>query len=523
MFMRYFRPSLSVVLAAVVLCLSCQEASANVIAAELAEVDLPSGTTSPIVLIPQTTIRQTHRLTRNRVDDAKPLLSDGVIYWERFGGYEGDTEIYSFDVDTRAKARLTKNRLDDTLQSPGVWISAPRSPYTSYDYVNPTSLSPRAIALSQRARRKTDIYQGTNRITRNKLRYETSVRVAEDSSHGMVWLSKRVPFANTGILTPKIASAYDVFWYNGQNHKTYRLTDKPIAKTVAFGGPWAAWNTITGDELVIHHVNQGITRTLDINGAYQLDVAGSNIKYEVASPHEDSPFESRVYVYDAEIETTIEVGVDDTLDFYDDSMSVLDDHYVAYSRSLWDPSGPVTSTYYGRVPRHSTELRLFDIYDLTDILVTEGLGISDIYMNDDMLVWKMLDQSAPSMFDWDYEIFAYDIVGGTIRQVTDNNVDDKSPQVDGDLIVWETLLANGSTEIIYEKTFETFMFDVTVPVLEPVTFNPIAGLPITTLRTVERSKPALVAAAVPEPASALLLSAAGLAIAGRRRPRTHVA
>ena len=227
--------------------------------------------------------------------------------------------------------------------------------------------------------------------------------------------------------------------------------------------------------------------------------------------HVDADYESRILVYDALADTTTEVGTDPSLGYHRDFGSVLSDEHVAYTRSFTSPFSMGITQVYPSQPQAPAlnELRLFSLTDDTDILITEGRGIEGLQISGNTLVWQMLDTSAPSINDWDLEIFTYDIVQGTLRQITDNNVDDSAPQVGGDLIAWTTTYGNGQTEIYYETLEWSFGGGVIgLDTFEPVFF---------TEQTAESG--AVVAAAVPEPASVMLLSIAGLTALNRRRTR----
>ncbi len=491
-----------------------------------AVVPIPiGGTTGPVHV---QTVRQVRRLTKNKVRDARPFISIwGTIYWERFGGDQGDTEVFSFNIDTGTRARRTRNKLDDKLQSAGLWISSTPSllgPFGSIVDLTTQMPSVPALRIRNRDNRRREIFAGSLQITDNK-RFETSVQVAENSFHGMVWLSKKIPRGSTGF---GLAPGFDVFRLNGRNKRITRLTDTPNATSVAFGGPWAAWTTTAQDELILHHIRTGETRTLATDAPVNIELDGRYVKYVTSQAQSSSslvrrfgvvdlsksPFESRVRVYDIVSDTTITVGDDPSLGYHRDFESVLSDQYVAYNRSFQNPfSIPIPQVHPFRPPPPElTELRLFDLDTQIDLLVTDGRGIAGLQIDDTTLVWQMLDTSAALEEDWDLEIFTYDILRGILRQVTDNNVDDLAPQVSGENIVWTTRLANGETEIFYERS-------VTVPQMVTLPFPPDLVL-IKSSAFAPASQPAqVVVAVVPEPASLMLMSLAGLFPLGRRRSR----
>lgn len=446
--------------------------------------------------------RSIHRLTVNKVNDANVMIDGDLIYWERFGNEHGDTEIFSFDIGTGTRARLTRNSLDDKLQAPGVWVSTPysnrsliREPFGG-QISNPQAM----IAEIRRNYQNTNIYKGGQRISPNKRRHESSVRVAENTFAGMVWLSTQAASRNSLALT----GGTDVFWYNGRNHRTKRLTHTSDINSVAFDGPWAAWTTI-GGELTVHHVRQGITRTLDVEDPFSVDVSGTYVKYEAKQVVPDSPLESRLYVHDIINDTTIEVGESDALGYHRDSRSVLDDHYLGYQRFFNNPS--IVTNVYPPMPEFS-ELRIFDLEEMTDILVTEGSAIGSVFINDDMIVWQMLDTSSPDRDDWDYEIFSYDIRRDSLRQVTDNDVDDLAPKISGDTIVWTTRLADGTTDI-YAETYDHYVGGTLVDgYLDEVERQP----PVSVLNPGDLI---VTTALLPEPASLALFSLMGGAILRR--------
>ena len=304
-----------------------------------------------------------------------------------------------------------------------------------------------------------------------------------------------------------------------------------LGALLPIGGPWVAWTTTAGDELMLHHIRAGITKSVAAETPANVEVSGSYVKYETVP---GAAFgltllgvEDRVKIYDALSDTQITVGENPTLAYYSDSKSVLSDQYVVYDRSYNKPeirdwvtnsvtipvvnlSGNIPSSDLIRSKNFlslETELHLFDIETLADIVITEGSGINGIQIDDSTIVWQMLDKSAPDFRDWDTEIFAYDMRSGIVRQVTDNDVDDRAPQISGDNIVWTTTVANGETEIYYETTG----FSVGGRLLGGISHELIDLTEATFL-------PAQVAVvAIPEPASLVLMSLTTLAALGRRR------
>ncbi len=462
--------------------------------------------------------RTIHRLTRNKVKDANPIIAGDLVYWERFGGDQGDTEIFTFDIGTGDRTRLTKNKLDDTLQSPGVWISSPPSAEPPFGVVFDLDVSPNLLTPSaKRDLRRHELFKGTTQITKNR-RQEKSVRVAEKNQHGMAWLSRKIPYDG---LLPVDVDGFDVFRYNGRNRRTTRLTDTPNATDVAFGGPWVVWTTTNENELMMHHVYRGETRSVAADTPFNIESTGNHVKYETfvqvplsVGSFIGTRFANRIRVYDALTDTMIEIGEDPDLGFHRDASSVMSDGYVAYNRSLRDPFNLGTTGPVNPLPE-VTELRLFDLDTLDDILVTEGSRIGGIFMDDDTLVWHMLDKSSPDREDWDLEIFAYDLRRGRLRQVTDNNVDDLAPQVSGGTIVWTTQLADGNTEI-YAETYDQYVAGTKVAgYLDLVDLR--ERFETFSVSEDEVIRPAV--AAVPEPAALACLSITGLSVLGRRR--TH--
>lgn len=487
----------------------------------------PGGTTSPIAT---ETVRTVHRLTRNKVADANPFIKHGVIYWERFGGDQGDTEIFSYNTQTRQRTRETRNRREDTLQGPGVWLTS---------HINPVILDenglvdtsvyndPKLRRISNRNARRTEIMSVDGRITYNR-RQEKSVQVADNPADGMVWLSRRVSQANPiGII--QIQQGYDVFWYNGETKQTSRLTDTANLGELAFDGTWAVWakqsqfiisNSDNQNPFTMHNVHTGETRTIDAVGANGFQAANERVMYQSSFYTDNSGevldgaylysrLERRVMLYDTASDTTIEVGADDDLGYHRDLDPVLSDQYVAYDRSFQNPFRLFVTGVYPQppLPPDITELRLYDIDAETDILVTEGQRIDGLQIDDHTLVWEMLDTSDPLEENWDMEIFAYDILSEEIRQITDNTVDDRMPQIDGQTIVWTTYYKNGQTEIFYERAEQ-----VLSSIYEPIFDFPIVDF----LKPVEAPDLAVVVT-VPEPASAAMLSLAGLGVLRRSR------
>ncbi len=482
---------------------------------------------------PVTRFHQVRRLTNNNVRDARPFISArGTVYWERFGGDQGDVELFYSHVSSDSISRLTRNNLDERLYAPSVWVSGAADPNFGLYLGNPfiravdkTTFQPAfdLIRSGNRANRRREIFRGGLQLTHNN-RFETEVQLADNPDHGMVWLSKKIPRGSTGFT---LSPGFDIFWSNGQHgrrQRIKRINGATNALAVAMGRHWAGWTTLSQDEVVLRHIRTGETRTLAADAPVNIELAGRYVKYVTSQAKNSSSligsfgdvdlsfsgFESRVRVYDIVSDTTITVGDDPSLGFHRDFQSVLSDQYVAFNRSFINPlSLPVTSVFPPQPwPTEITELRLFDLDTLTDILVTDGQGIEGLQIDGNTLIWQMLDTSAPLRADWDLEIFAYDIVGGVLRQVTDNDVDDFAPQISGDNIVWTARSANGETDIF----LETF---VSVP--QGVSLlggdREIGGL-------FSESQPATaVVAAVPEPASAALMSVAGVLALGRSRSR----
>ncbi|MEZ6189769.1 MAG: hypothetical protein R3C45_00580 [Phycisphaerales bacterium] len=319
------------------------------------------------------------------------------------------------------------------------------------------------------------------------------------------------------------------------DRETTRLSDTPEAVSIAFGGTWAAWTirssgdtlpwTFHDDKLRVHNVQTGETRTIDATAPVNVQVSGQYVKYDTSAGNKNpsldlinlsnSSYESRVMVYDTASDTTIMVGDDPGVEYYRDMQSEISGQYVAYVRSFQDPIRTVITNVYPPQPLSPDlrELRLFDLDTMTDILVTEGKGIAGLQIDETTLVWQMLDTSAPNEDDWDLEIFAYDILTDTIRQVTDNNIDDRNPQISGDTIVWTGTLANGEHEIFYETPDVELVLPIT-PVL-----SPIVGLPDYDPGTLPtpRYTGGGVVVAVPEPAGAVLVLLSGLVVINRRR------
>lgn len=460
-------------------------------------------------------IRIINRLTTNKVSDTNAYIDRGTIYWDRFGGEQGDTEVFSFHISSDTTTRLTRNKFDDTLQSAGVWISSPTSlrPTTQpLSFSGLDSLGLAAVRHRNRDSRRREVYTRYYQATQNK-RFEASVQVADNFSHGTVWLSKKIPTGRASLFS---GDGYDVTWFNGRNRRATRLPDAPNATSVAFGGPWVARTTTSRDEVMYRHIRSDVTRTIAVDQPGNLNVVGSYIKYETpGSVNLEGPsfvvlsdLQSRIKIYDALTDTLIDVGDDPLLGYHNDRKSVMSDQYVAYDRSFRNPL--VVTASINPLPE-VTELRLFDIVNLTDILITEGSGISGIVMDDDTLVWQMLDKSAPDPEDWDLEIFAYSFRSGTVRQVTDNKVDDFSPQVSGDTILWTTNLPKGGTEIFYETTD----YYPESPLFPPgggiIMMDGLQGF------STPFPPAGVVEAVVPEPAGAVLMSIAGLAAINRRR------
>jgi hypothetical protein len=528
---RIIRPCLCAVLSAAVLSLVCQGASADAVIFP-GEPVLPDF--GPVVIGPSSSQWVIHRLTQNKVRDKNVRISGRTIYWERFGGEQGDTEIFSFSTSpypstspfytNDKKERLTNNKLGDTLQDGPIWTSA-ATDISPRDIVmvsaHAPQLHPLSIEQNKREYRRSEVFGFGRQITKNRF-YETSVQVADKHVHGMAWLSKKISYGTQSLDDP---AGYDVIRLNGRNRRVTRLTETPNATSVAFGGPWVAWSTLDKDKVELYRIRTEERRSLDAHAPINLDSSGQYVKYETSggqkwysggiAAHIDIDYESRVFVYDALADTTTEVGMDPSLGYHRDFGSILSDEHVVYTRSFSPPFIPINKPVLPAL----NELRLFSLTDDTDILITEGRGIEGLQISGNTLVWQMLDTSAPSINDWDLEIFTYDILHRTLRQITDNNVDDSAPQVGGDLIAWTTTYGNGQTEIYYE-TLEWSFSGGGVIGFDPVVVLDPPFIPFNTRQTAESA--AVVAAAVPEPASAMLLSIVGIAAINRRRPRSSV-
>lgn len=553
--LRIARPCFYAVLSAAVLSLVSQGAHGYVLVS-LPVYDEHVGKTFTFESVQTRTIR---RLTTNKVNDKNIFLSGDTIYWERFGGVEGDTEVFSCNILTGKKTRLTKNKLNDTLQAAGVWIGLP--------YIVPKQSTTATINTPRRRNlnpllRRPEVYTVNDllkpkkytRLTHNKL-LESSVKVSDNPDHGMVWLGLQIPFGNPENIgkheffaDSRIGVAHfgskpyghNVFWYDGISKKTSRLTDTSNATSVAFSGTTVAWGTTAQNELVLHDISTGTTRSVSAESPTNIEVSGPYVKYETPAGSGNLMLDStlqvdmtykfaeRVMVYDTVSDTTIAVGDNPALGYYRDTQSELSGQYVAYNRSFINPvhmCETASIKMWPPIPK-LTELRLFDIDTMTDILITEGRGIAGLQVDDTTFVWEMFDTSAPSHLDWDLEIFAYDILTDTIRQVTDNKIDDFAPQISGDLIAWQSTLPDGKTEVFYEVTTEHFVLKSdSDPMLYSIG-DPLACLSTSCKQDISglpASDPEVVVMAVPEPASVLLISIVGLAGINRRKMRRSVA
>jgi len=475
---------------------------------------------------------QIHRLTRNKVRDANPYILGDTIYWERFGGIEGDIELFSMDISKGTKTRLTRNKQDDKLQAAGVWINSPyiRPRRGSYPFVpDRIKLNPLMRRVELFTAADTPSSRGHNRITNNRL-LESSVKIADDPNNGMVWMTMRIPRENSigkGVIEffagsrLKISNSdepfgHHVFWNTGANKRSLRLTDTANAAEVAFDGDQAVWTTTSADEIVWYDVTSGTTRSVPADSPKHIDISGGYVKYTTSSPSFQTfndgnirfvGAQTEIHVYDTRTDQLISVG--DPGHFNTDIMSEISDGYIVFNRAPRNPFRDFPSPHSLPNPR-ITELHLFDIATLSDEVIAEGSNIDGIQFNGDTVVWQMLDKSAPLKEDWDLEIFAYDFVGGTVRQVTDNDVDDKSPQISGDTIIWTVDLPGRGTEIFYETASSFILTDALLP--ETLDSPPMmSGGAISTAH--------VAVASLPEPASVCVLAFTGLLTMSRARLR----
>ncbi len=496
-----------------------------------------------------------NRVTSNNVSDRNYYIDGTTIYWERFGGDEGDSEVFSYDVVTGEKKMLTRNNMEDTLYGPGLWISSTiRSEYSdslrSKLRIFP-KLQKRYQKKTIREYRNREVYWNGQQIT-DDARFEKSACAGDTPSDGIVWLSKRMPLDSNSV--PSMTEYFDVMWYNPQTGETNRLTKRRYngkqskirffstenANTLVFDGDWAVW---TSGQIVMNNVKTGEYQTLDTNSAARrIEVSDGYVKYEepqrwdfdrritepldggltpvdsgpivIGDTQSNSAFISvlptasenigaRVKVYDTATQTLMTMGEGAGLDYYSDSNAVLDGHYVAYERSFVYPrlGGvwlPFTDDYEPPV-YDPNQLRLFDIETQEDILITDAGSFGGLCIDGYKLVFHMRDPAAGEGTDGDYEIFEYNILTEELRQVTDNDVNDMSPKISGNTIVWSSFSDDFERDIFCE-TNALSMF----PHIPP---------------TGVTNGPAATVVMVPEPASAMLLGLSGLMVI--RRGRKH--
>ena len=316
------------------------------------------------------------KITDNSLPDEKPVVSGQYVAWR---GYDGDYEIYGYNLETGVTTQITDNTVSDgepqICNNFVVWDRSDGADTEVFLY---------------------DMVSGvTTQITDNSFYHDFNPVV---SNHYIAWLGT-------------YADDFEVYGYSMETGEITRITDNSFNdQGLKISGPNLVW--MGNGHIFWYNFETGMTAQLTQGAGNRQnpDISGNSVVWQGM----DSEGDSEIFAHNLSTGVTIQV-TDNAL--WDNFPKISGNYIVWYDISLI--YGGQTDVFFydmgtGEITQlpNETDSEFFCEVDGNTIVYNRYTGTS-------------------------YEIILYDIKTGLISQITDHDFGGSFPHISGDYVVWQ--------------------------------------------------------------------------------------